>query len=43
MEINFWTGTTFDGAAYDETAQRWMAHVQRANGTTRTLRPKHTS
>jgi cation diffusion facilitator CzcD-associated flavoprotein CzcO len=41
MEINFWTGTTFDGAAYDETAQRWTAHVQRADGTTRTLRPKH--
>src|SRR5712675_1660142 len=33
MEINFWTGTTFEGAAYDETVQRWTAHVQRADGT----------
>ena len=41
MEINFWTGTTFDGAEYDETTQRWAAHVRKADGTTRTLRPKH--
>ncbi len=41
MEINFWTGTTFSGADYDETAQRWSAQVQRTDGTTRTLRPKH--
>jgi hypothetical protein len=41
MEINFWTGTTFDGAAYDESAQRWTAHVQRGDGTNRTLRPGH--
>ena len=41
MEINFWTGTTFDGAEYDATAQRWAAHVRTADGTTRTLRPKH--
>ena len=41
MEINFWTGTTFDGAEYDEATQRWAAHVRRADGTARTLRPKH--
>jgi putative flavoprotein involved in K+ transport len=41
MEINFWTGTTFEGAAYDETARRRTAHVQRADGTARMLRPKH--
>jgi putative flavoprotein involved in K+ transport len=41
MEINFWTGTTFDGAEYDETEQRWTAHVRRTDGATRTLRPRH--
>jgi cation diffusion facilitator CzcD-associated flavoprotein CzcO len=41
MEIDFWTGTTFDGATYDETAQRWMARVRTTDGTARALRPKH--
>jgi putative flavoprotein involved in K+ transport len=41
MEINFWTGTTFDDAEYDETEQRWTAHVRRTDGTARTLRPRH--
>jgi putative flavoprotein involved in K+ transport len=41
MEINFWTGTTLGGAEYDERSQRWAAHVRRADGTTRTLRPRH--
>jgi cation diffusion facilitator CzcD-associated flavoprotein CzcO len=41
MEINFWTATTFDGAEYDETAQRWAAHVRKSDGGVRTLRPKH--
>ena len=41
MEINFWTGTTFDDAEYDETEQRWTARVRRTGGTTRALRPLH--
>ncbi len=41
MEVNFWTGTTFDGADYDEASQRWAARVRRTDGTARTLRPKH--
>jgi cation diffusion facilitator CzcD-associated flavoprotein CzcO len=41
MEVNFWTETTFDGADYDEATQQWSARVQKADGTTRTLRPKH--
>jgi cation diffusion facilitator CzcD-associated flavoprotein CzcO len=41
MEVNFWTGTTFDGAAYDEATQRWTAQVRKADGTLRTLRPAH--
>ena len=41
MEVNFWTGTTFDGADYDEASQLWVARVRRTDGTARTLRPKH--
>jgi cation diffusion facilitator CzcD-associated flavoprotein CzcO len=41
MEVNFWTGTTFDGAEYDELSQRWAARVRKADGGARTLRPKH--
>ena len=41
MEVNFWTRTTFEGAAYDEATQRWSAHVRTADGGARTLRPRH--
>ena len=41
MEVNFWTRTTFEGAAYDEATQRWSAHVRTADGSARTLRPRH--
>jgi len=40
MEVDFWTRTTFEGADYDETAQRWTARLRRAGGA-RVLRPKH--
>jgi len=40
MELDFWTETAFEGAAYDETTQRWTVTLQRAEGT-RTLHPKH--
>jgi hypothetical protein len=29
------------GAEYDETTQRWAAHIRKSDGTARTLRPKH--
>jgi putative flavoprotein involved in K+ transport len=41
MEINFWTGTTFEGAGYDEASQRWNVQVRKSDGTTRTVRPGH--
>ncbi len=41
MQINFWTGTAFTGGAYDETAGHWNATVRRADGSERTLRPRH--
>ncbi|UGX99888.1 NAD(P)-binding domain-containing protein [Bradyrhizobium quebecense] len=40
MELDFWTETAFEGARYDETAQRWTATLQRPDGP-RTLHPKH--
>jgi putative flavoprotein involved in K+ transport len=41
MELNFWTGTAFETASYDESEGRWTASLRRADGTTRTLRPRH--
>jgi len=41
MEVNFWLEATFEGADYDEATQQWSAHIRKADGTTRTLRPKH--
>jgi cation diffusion facilitator CzcD-associated flavoprotein CzcO len=40
MEVDFWTQTTFEGADYDEAAQRWTACLRRADGT-RVLHPRH--
>ena len=39
MEVDFWTRTAFDGAEYDEAAQRWTARLTR-EGAARTLRPE---
>ena len=41
MEINFWTRTSFDGAAYDAGAGRWTARLAVADGTTREIHPRH--
>jgi hypothetical protein len=41
MELNYWTGTEFEGARYDERAKRWRASVRRADGSTRELQPRH--
>jgi putative flavoprotein involved in K+ transport len=40
LEVDFWTRCAFEGATYDDAAQRWTARLTR-EGTTRTLRPKH--
>jgi putative flavoprotein involved in K+ transport len=40
MELNYWTGTEFVGARYDEAEQRWTVTLRR-DGATRTLRPRH--
>jgi putative flavoprotein involved in K+ transport len=41
MELNFWTGTEFEGGSYDENEQRWTVTLRRADGTRRTMHPHH--
>lgn len=41
MELNFWTGTEFTGGTYDEALARWTVTLRRADGTTRTMHPRH--
>src|SRR6266567_2123959 len=32
MEVDFWTRTSFEGACYDQAAQRWTADLSRGEG-----------
>lgn len=41
MELNFWTGTEFEGGAYDEAKGHWTVTLRRADGSTRTMHPRH--
>ena len=41
MELNFWTGTEFEGGHYDENEGRWTVTLRRADGTKRTMHPRH--
>jgi cation diffusion facilitator CzcD-associated flavoprotein CzcO len=41
MELNFWTGTEFEGGQYDETEGRWSVVLRRADGSRRTMHPRH--
>jgi len=41
MELNYWTATEFRGATYDEKERRWTVPLERADGTKRTLHPRH--
>jgi cation diffusion facilitator CzcD-associated flavoprotein CzcO len=41
MELNYWTGTEFEGGAYDENAKRWSVTLRRADGTVREMHPRH--
>jgi putative flavoprotein involved in K+ transport len=41
MELNFWTGTEFEGGSYDEKEQRWTVTLRRADGGRRTMHPRH--
>ncbi len=41
MEINFWTSTELASGTYDASAGRWQAVVRHADGSERTVHPKH--
>ena len=41
MQLNFWSGTEFTGGTYDVAAKRWQVVVRRADGSERTLTPRH--
>ncbi len=41
MELNVWTGTELAGGSWDEAAQCWTVTLKRADGTERTMRPRH--
>ncbi|QDW41198.1 NAD(P)/FAD-dependent oxidoreductase [Bradyrhizobium sp. KBS0727] len=41
MELNFWTETEFEGGSYDESEGRWTVTLRRADGSRRTMHPRH--
>ena len=41
MEINHWTNTEFCKGTWDATEKRWNATLKMADGTERTIRPRH--
>ena len=41
MELNFWTGTEFEGGVYDEAKGRWSVVLRRADGGKREMHPRH--
>jgi cation diffusion facilitator CzcD-associated flavoprotein CzcO len=41
MELNFWTGTEFEGGSYDESEGLWTVTLRRADGSRRTMHPRH--
>jgi cation diffusion facilitator CzcD-associated flavoprotein CzcO len=41
MELNYWTGTEFEGGTYDEAQGRWTVTLRRADGTKRVMHPRH--
>jgi cation diffusion facilitator CzcD-associated flavoprotein CzcO len=41
MELNFWTGTGFERGVYHDAEGRWSVLLRRADGTERTMHPRH--
>jgi cation diffusion facilitator CzcD-associated flavoprotein CzcO len=41
MELNYWTATEFEGGTYDEKEERWSVVLRRADGSKRTMHPRH--
>src|ERR1700722_14628737 len=41
MELNYWTATTFESGAYSEAEGRWSVVLRGADGSQRTMHPRH--
>ncbi|KAF4774902.1 flavin-containing monooxygenase [Colletotrichum scovillei] len=41
MELNIWTSTTIEETSYNEKEKTWTVKLRRADGTIRTLKPRH--
>ncbi len=41
MEINYWTGTEFEGGSYDNKTGRWSVMLRRPDGSKREMHPRH--
>ncbi|WP_213739690.1 NAD(P)/FAD-dependent oxidoreductase [Bradyrhizobium sp. dw_411] len=41
MELNYWTGTEFESGSYNEAKGCWSVVLRRADGSTRTMHPRH--
>ena len=41
MELNYWTGTALVGGRYDEANGQWTVKLRRADGSERTMHPRH--
>jgi cation diffusion facilitator CzcD-associated flavoprotein CzcO len=41
MELNFWTETEFESGHYDEKDGRWTVTLRLADGSQRTMQPRH--
>lgn len=41
MELNVWTGSEFVRASYDADAAQWHAIIRKADGSERTMKPRH--
>jgi cation diffusion facilitator CzcD-associated flavoprotein CzcO len=41
LELNYWTGTEFEGGVRDEARGYWTVTLRRADGTIKRMRPRH--
>jgi cation diffusion facilitator CzcD-associated flavoprotein CzcO len=41
LELNFWTHTEFTGGHYDDASRRWNVSLRCADGSIRTMQPRH--
>lgn len=41
LELNYWTGTELEGGRYDERDGCWTVTLRHADGTKRTMKPRH--